>query len=92
MPLYVMGRELEDIFPVGFLPPHQALFVAIMSYNGGVNFGLLADYDSMDDLELIAQGIERSIAELADAAEAAAEAPEPEPEPADADAGAAESR
>jgi diacylglycerol O-acyltransferase / wax synthase len=90
MPLYVLGRELEDIFPVGFLPPHQALFVAIMSYNGGVNFGLLADYDSMDDLELIAQGIERSIAELADAAEAAAEAPEPEP--ADADAGAAESR
>jgi WS/DGAT/MGAT family acyltransferase len=92
VPLYVLGRELEDIFPVGFLPPHQALFVAIMSYNGGVNFGLLADYDSMDDLELIAQGIERSIAELADAAEAAAEAPEPEPEPADADAGAAESR
>ena len=46
----------EDIFPVGFLPPHQALFVAIMSYNGGVNFGLLADYDSMDDLELIAAG------------------------------------
>jgi hypothetical protein len=67
MPLYVLGRELEDIFPVGFLPPHQALFVAIMSYNGGVNFGLLADYDSMDDLELIARGIERSIAELADA-------------------------
>ena len=55
-PLYVLGRELEDIFPVGFLPPHQALFVAIMSYNGGINFGLLADYDSMDDLELIAGG------------------------------------
>jgi WS/DGAT/MGAT family acyltransferase len=81
IPLYVLGRELEDIFPVGFLPPHQALFVAIMSYNGGINFGLLADYDSIDDLELIAQGIERSIAELAGAAEAA-EAQEPEPAPA----------
>jgi WS/DGAT/MGAT family acyltransferase len=80
IPLYVLGRELEDIFPVGFLPPHQALFVAIMSYNGGVNFGLLADYDSIDDLELIAEGIERSIAELAGAAEAAA-AQEPEPAP-----------
>jgi diacylglycerol O-acyltransferase / wax synthase len=79
MPLYVLGRELEDIFPVGFLPPHQALFVAIMSYNGGVNFGLLADYDSMDDVEVIAQGIERSIAELADAAEAAQQEPEPAP-------------
>jgi diacylglycerol O-acyltransferase len=64
MPLYVLGRELQDIFPVGFLPPHQALFVAIMSYNGGVNFGLLADYDSMDDVEVIARGITESLAEL----------------------------
>jgi diacylglycerol O-acyltransferase / wax synthase len=79
MPLYVLGRELQDIFPVGFLPPHQALFVAIMSYNGGVNFGLLADYDSMDDVEVIAEAIERSIAELAEAAEAAEQEPEPAP-------------
>jgi WS/DGAT/MGAT family acyltransferase len=77
MPLYVLGRELEDIFPVGFLPPNQALFVAIMSYNGGVNFGLLADYDSMDDVDVVAEGIERSIAELAEAAEAADHATEP---------------
>ena len=70
IPLYVLGRELEDIFPVGFLPPDQALFVAIMSYNGGINFGLLADYDAIDDVEEIATGIEASIAELAEAAEA----------------------
>ncbi len=73
MPLYVLGRELEDIFPVGFLPPNQALFVAMMSYNGGINFGLLADYDSMDDVQLIADGIERSITELVEAADAAEE-------------------
>ncbi len=79
IPLYVLGRELEDIFPVGFLPPHQALFVAIMSYNGGINFGLLADYDSIDDVEVIAEGIERSIAELVSAAEAASQEPEPAP-------------
>ena len=72
IPLYVLGRELEDIFPVGFLPPEQALFVAIMSYNGGINFGLLADYDAIEDVEAIADGIEASIAELAEAAEAAA--------------------
>ena len=68
MPLYVLGRELEDVFPVGFLPPNQALFVAIMSYNGKVNFGLLADFDSMQDLDLVTEGIEASIAELAQAA------------------------
>jgi diacylglycerol O-acyltransferase len=81
VPLYVLGRELEDCFPVGFLPPHQALFIAIMSYNGGINFGLLADYDSMHDVEDIADGIERSIAELVEAADEAAER---EPAPASA--------
>src|SRR5947207_3236046 len=69
MPLYVLGRELQDIFPVGFLPPNQALFVAIMSYNGGVNFGLLADYDSMDDVQVVADGIGRGSAELVGSAE-----------------------
>ena len=71
IPLYVLGRELEDIFPVGFLPPNQALFVAIMSYNGGINFGLLADYDVIDDVAEIAAGIEFSIGELVEAAAAA---------------------
>jgi diacylglycerol O-acyltransferase / wax synthase len=78
VPLYVLGRELEDVFPVGFLPPNQALFVAIMSYNGGVNFGLLADYDALDDVDVVAQGIEAAIAELVAAAEAVEAAPQPE--------------
>jgi diacylglycerol O-acyltransferase / wax synthase len=70
VPLYVLGRELEDVFPVGFLPPNQALFVAIMSYNGGINFGLLADYDALGDLDVFAEGIEESVAELLEAAAA----------------------
>ena len=82
MPLYILGRELEDIFPVGFLPPNQALFVAVMSYNGQVNFGLLADYDAVDDVGVIATAIERALAELV---EAAAEA-EKSAEPAEAEA------
>jgi diacylglycerol O-acyltransferase / wax synthase len=81
VPIYLLGRELEDIFPVGFLPPHQALFVAIMSYNGGINFGLLADYDSMDDVDVIATGIERALADLAEAADDALRAQTEEPSP-----------
>ncbi len=73
IPLYVLGREMEDIFPVGFLPPNQALFIAIMSYNGGINFGLLADYDAVEDLAEFAAGIEASLAELLEAAKAAEE-------------------
>ncbi len=84
VPMYVLGRELQDIFPVGFLPPNQALFVAIMSYNGSVNFGLLADFDAIDDIDEIAAGIERSLAELLQIAEATAaeQAPASETAPA----------
>jgi WS/DGAT/MGAT family acyltransferase len=71
-PLYVLGRQLEEVFPVAFLPENHALAVAIISYNGRVSFGLLADYDAMEDVEGIAEGIEEALAELREAAEAAA--------------------
>ena len=68
IPLYILGRELEDVFPIAFLPPNQALAVAIMSYNGRINFGLLADYDAMHDVESIAEGITECLDELVEAA------------------------
>ncbi len=43
--------RLLDVFPIAFLPENHALAIAIMSYNGGINFGLLADYDSMEDVD-----------------------------------------
>ena len=55
-PLYVLGRELEDLFPVAFLPENQSLAVAVMSYNGRMDFGLLGDYDAMPDLEELGDG------------------------------------
>src|SRR6188768_1805843 len=73
-PLYVLGRQLEEVFPVAFLPENHALAVAIMSYNGRICFGLLADYDSMHDVEVISRGISDSLAELEEAAAAAAPA------------------
>ena len=71
LPLYVLGREMEEIFPVAFLPQNHGLAIAIMSYNGRIGFGLLADYDSMEDVEAIAEGIDSSLAELEEAAGAA---------------------
>ncbi len=64
IPLYVLGRELQDVFPVAFLPEHHALAIAIMSYHGTMNFGLLADYDSMEDVDLVTDGLNESLAEL----------------------------
>ncbi len=74
VPLYVLGREMEEIFPIAFLPENHALAVAIMSYNGRLCFGLLADFDAVDDVDKIAAGIESSLAELEEAAAAAAPA------------------
>ena len=52
-PLYLLGREMESIVPIAFLPENHALAIAIMSYNGKLHFGLLGDYDAMSDLEAL---------------------------------------
>ncbi len=71
-PLYLLGRELEELIPVAFLPDHHALAVAIMSYKGRVTFGLLADYEAMPDLEDMAGYLNEALAELLEAATGAA--------------------
>jgi diacylglycerol O-acyltransferase / wax synthase len=67
-PLYMLGRELDGMFPMVPLAENQALGIAIMSYNGQLNFGLNADYDAMPDLEALADELRASIRELAAAA------------------------
>jgi len=69
LPLYVLGRELRDLFPIAFLPEHHALAIAIMSYNGAIDYGLLGDYDALPDIALIGEGIEESLQELLQAAQ-----------------------
>jgi diacylglycerol O-acyltransferase len=64
VPLYVLGRRLQDLFPVAFLPANHALAVAIMSYDGNLDYGLLGDFDAMPDLDVVAEGIDRSLAAL----------------------------
>jgi WS/DGAT/MGAT family acyltransferase len=63
-PIYVLGRRMRSIFPIPFLAGRRALAVAVMSYDGGMNFGLLGDYDALPDLDVVAEGIEGSLAEL----------------------------
>jgi diacylglycerol O-acyltransferase / wax synthase len=63
-PLYVLGRELEGMYPVAFLAGDRALAIAIMSYNGRMNFGLIGDYDAMADIDVVAEGITHALREL----------------------------
>jgi WS/DGAT/MGAT family acyltransferase len=67
-PLYLLGREMTSLYPVLPLARQQALGIAVMSYNGNLGFGLLADYDTVPRLESIAGDITRAIGSLGSAA------------------------
>ncbi|MGH2751900.1 MAG: WS/DGAT/MGAT family O-acyltransferase, partial [Actinomycetota bacterium] len=64
IPLYTLGREMIEVFPVLPLSGNTTLGVALLSYNGSVGFGLLGDYETTEDLGELAEGIEKSVAEL----------------------------
>ncbi len=64
IPLYVLGRELVEVYPVGFLARRHALAIAIISYNGSVGFGLLGDRDSLGDLERLGSYVDGAVEEL----------------------------
>ena len=67
-PLYLLGHRLQALYPVVPLARRQALGIAVMSYDGQLGFGLLADYDALPELETVARELERAIAGLASAA------------------------
>ena len=67
-PLYMLGRKLLRIYPQVPLVRNTALGIAIMSYDGTLNFGLLGDYDALPDLDDLAAALRDAIAELAAAA------------------------
>lgn len=66
---YLAGVPLSEVYPaVPLNPRNQALTVGILSYDGGVHFGLLADRDAVPDVGLAAAGLERALAGLSAAA------------------------
>jgi diacylglycerol O-acyltransferase len=68
IPLYMLGRELQTIYPMVPLAENTALGIAIMSYHGQLNFGLVSDYDALADVETLAEELHSSIEEIAAAA------------------------
>ena len=66
---YLAGVPLREAYPaVPLNPRNQALSVGILSYDGGVHFGLLGDRDAIPDVADAASGLERAVQELAVAA------------------------
>jgi diacylglycerol O-acyltransferase / wax synthase len=67
-PLYLAGRKMLDPFPMVPLAKNQALGIALLSYAGKINFGLVGDWDLMWDLDEFADDLRESLEELAGAA------------------------
>lgn len=62
--VYLLGRRLRSTTPVPFLSGHRALAVAVTSYAGTAEFGLLGDLDKLADIAVVAAGVDASVAEL----------------------------
>ncbi|HWT24760.1 MAG TPA: WS/DGAT domain-containing protein, partial [Solirubrobacteraceae bacterium] len=67
-PLFLLGRRLTDIYPLVPLAENTALGIAVMSYDGAIDFGLVGDFDALPDLDALAAALGHAILELAEAA------------------------
>jgi WS/DGAT/MGAT family acyltransferase len=67
-PLYLAGRRMLDPFPMVPLAKNQGLGIALLSYAGKINFGLVGDYDVLWDLDQFAEDVREALDELAAAA------------------------
>ncbi len=68
LPLYLMGGRLRELYPfVPLSPQGHAVSMGIVSYDGGVYFGLTGDRDVMPDLDRLSGFIEEALVEQLDA-------------------------
>jgi len=63
-PLYAAGRRMLRAFPYVPLAGQVRLGVAIFSYDGEVNFGITGDYDTTEDIDVLAGGIEDGMTQM----------------------------
>jgi diacylglycerol O-acyltransferase len=64
VPLYAVGGQMLEVFPVVPLASGQGLSIGMTSYHGRVFFGLNADLDSVGDVDILADLVEQAVGEL----------------------------
>jgi WS/DGAT/MGAT family acyltransferase len=62
--LYGAGRRMLEAFPYVPLAGRVRIGIAIFSYLDTLNFGLTGDFDTTEDLDVLALGIEAGMADL----------------------------
>ena len=68
LPLYAFGARMREVYPLVPLAAEHAVGVAVVSYDGWLFFGLIADRDQVPDLKELRIGLEESLAALRDLA------------------------
>jgi WS/DGAT/MGAT family acyltransferase len=63
-PIHLLGRRMREAHPVALLPRGHALAVAILSYDGALGVGLLADPAALPELDALAGWLEEEIGAL----------------------------
>jgi WS/DGAT/MGAT family acyltransferase len=66
-PLYLLDAQMEATYPLVPLWHHHGLSIALFSYAGAINWGVVADWDLVPDLEEFIECLDRSVAELVEA-------------------------
>jgi diacylglycerol O-acyltransferase / wax synthase len=62
--LYLLGRQIKEIYPfVPLSPQNHALSIGMISYDGRVFFGLAGDHDVIPDLDGLADALREAIRE-----------------------------
>jgi diacylglycerol O-acyltransferase / wax synthase len=64
VPMYVCGSKILATIPHGPVSGQMSVGVAVVSYNGTVHIGLTGDHDGIPDLQVLADGIKDTLAEL----------------------------
>ena len=73
-PMYLLGAELIDQYPLVPLWEGHGVGIALFSYNGRIDWGFNADYDIMEDLDGFVAAVQASFEELFAAARRKAKA------------------
>jgi WS/DGAT/MGAT family acyltransferase len=69
IPMYIDGARLLAQYPIMPIAENMGLSIAVTSLAGTMAFGITADWDTVPDVEVLAEGVDATIAELRKAAE-----------------------
>jgi WS/DGAT/MGAT family acyltransferase len=69
VPMYIAGAKLLAQYPIMPIAENMGLSIAVTSLAGTMAFGITADWDTLPDIEVLAEGMDDAVRELRKAAE-----------------------